>query len=105
MIDLAADLELIRQAAIDAGALALAEREAGLTIEAKPGGSPVTSGDLKVDAMLRECVVDCLLRCQGSTIMKCLNVHLRSPLCPDNSVLAPTRTESTRIIQESAIST
>jgi len=54
MTDLAADLELIRQAAIDAGALALAEREAGLKIEAKPGGSPVTSGDLKVDAMLRE---------------------------------------------------
>lgn len=54
MIDLAADLELIRQAAVDAGALALSEREAGLKIEAKPGGSPVTSGDLKVDAMLRE---------------------------------------------------
>ena len=54
MTDWADDLELIRQAAIDAGALALAEREAGLKIEAKPGGSPVTSGDLKVDAMLRE---------------------------------------------------
>lgn len=54
MTDLGADLELIRQAAIDAGALALAEREAGLKIEAKPGGSPVTSGDLKVDAMLRD---------------------------------------------------
>ena len=53
MTDWSADLELIRQAAIDAGALALAEREAGLKIEAKPGGSPVTSGDLKVDAMLR----------------------------------------------------
>ena len=54
MTDLAADLELIRQAALDAGALALAEREAGLKIEAKPGGSPVTSGDLKVDALLRD---------------------------------------------------
>lgn len=54
MTDWSADLELIRQAAIDAGALALAEREAGLKIEAKPGGSPVTSGDLKVNAMLRE---------------------------------------------------
>lgn len=54
MIDLAADLELIRQAAIDAGALALSEREAGLKVEAKPGGSPVTSGDLKVDALLRD---------------------------------------------------
>lgn len=54
MIDLADDLELIRQAANDAGVLALAEREAGLKIEAKPGGSPVTSGDLKVDALLRD---------------------------------------------------
>jgi len=54
MIDLTADLELIRQAALDAGALAVAEREAGLKIEAKPGGSPVTSGDLAVDAMLKK---------------------------------------------------
>ena len=54
MTDLEDDLQLIRQAAIDAGALALAEREAGLKIESKPGGSPVTSGDLAVDAMLKE---------------------------------------------------
>lgn len=54
MIDLHADLDLIRQAAIDAGTLAIAEREAGLKIESKVGGSPVTSGDLKVDAMLRD---------------------------------------------------
>lgn len=54
MMDLDADLDLIRQAAIDAGALAIAEREAGLKIESKVGGSPVTSGDLKVDAMLRD---------------------------------------------------
>ena len=54
MIDLAADLELIRQAAVDAGALAIAERAAGLTTQSKPGGSPVTSGDLKVDAMLKD---------------------------------------------------
>jgi myo-inositol-1(or 4)-monophosphatase len=54
MIDLDADLELIRQAAIDAGVLAVAEREAGLKIEAKVGGSPVTSGDLAVDAMLKD---------------------------------------------------
>ena len=54
MIDLHADLDLIRQAAIDAGALAIAEREAGLKIESKVGGSPVTSGDLKVDAMLKD---------------------------------------------------
>ena len=52
--DWAADLDLIRQAAIDAGALAIAEREAGLKIESKPGGSPVTSGDLTVDAMLKD---------------------------------------------------
>ncbi|MBA4786696.1 MAG: 3'(2'),5'-bisphosphate nucleotidase CysQ, partial [Brevundimonas sp.] len=54
MTDLDADLELIRQAALDAGALALAEREAGLKVEAKVGGSPVTSGDLAVDAMLKD---------------------------------------------------
>ena len=35
MMDLDADLDLIRQAAIDAGALAIAEREAGLKIESK----------------------------------------------------------------------
>ncbi|MFN7104891.1 MAG: inositol monophosphatase family protein, partial [Pseudorhizobium sp.] len=52
--DWGADLELIRQATIDAGALAVAEREAGLKIEAKVGGSPVTSGDLAVDAMLKD---------------------------------------------------
>lgn len=54
MTDLRADLDLIRQAALDAGALALAERARGLKINNKAGGSPVTSGDLKVDAMLRE---------------------------------------------------
>ena len=54
MTDWSADLELIRRAAVDAGALALAEREGGLKIRSKVGGSPVTSGDLAVDAMLRE---------------------------------------------------
>ena len=54
MTSLDDDLDLIRQAALDAGALAVGEREAGLTTEAKPGGSPVTSGDLSVDAMLKE---------------------------------------------------
>ena len=54
MIDLDADLELIHQAALDAGALAVAERERGLKIESKVGGSPVTSGDLKVDALLKD---------------------------------------------------
>ena len=33
MTELDADLDLIRQAAIDAGALSVAEREAGLKIE------------------------------------------------------------------------
>ena len=54
MTDLCADLDLIRQAALDAGALAVAERARGLSTRNKAGGSPVTSGDLKVDAMLRE---------------------------------------------------
>jgi len=54
MTDYAADLDLIRAAAIEAGALALAEREAGLKVESKPGGSPVTNADLAVDALLRD---------------------------------------------------
>ena len=52
-IDWGADLTLIREAAIRAGALAEAERERGLNITSKPGGSPVTSADLAVDAMLK----------------------------------------------------
>jgi myo-inositol-1(or 4)-monophosphatase len=54
MSDLAADLDLIRQAAEDAGALALAERARGLKIFSKPGGSPVTSADLAADALLKD---------------------------------------------------
>lgn len=54
MIDLAADLALIRDAVLQAGAIATAQREAGLRVEAKPGGSPVTSGDLAVEAFLKE---------------------------------------------------
>ena len=54
MSDWTADLELIREAALDAGRLALAEREQGLRIQSKPGGSPVTSGDLAVDAFLKD---------------------------------------------------
>ena len=54
MTDYADDLELIRAAALAAGKLALAEREAGLKIQSKPGGSPVTSADLAVDALLRD---------------------------------------------------
>lgn len=51
---LADDLDLIREAAIAAGALAVAEREAGLKIWSKSGGSPVTSADLAVDALLKD---------------------------------------------------
>jgi myo-inositol-1(or 4)-monophosphatase len=54
MTDLAADLELIRDAAVAAGELALAERERGLKIWSKSGGSPVTSADMAVDRLLRD---------------------------------------------------
>lgn len=54
MTDFAADLDLIRQAALDAGALAIAERDKGLKIWAKGGGSPVTAADLAVDALLKD---------------------------------------------------
>jgi myo-inositol-1(or 4)-monophosphatase len=53
MSDYAADLDLIRDAAIAAGDLALSEREAGLKIWSKSGGSPVTSADMAVDRVLR----------------------------------------------------
>ncbi|HYC97766.1 3'(2'),5'-bisphosphate nucleotidase CysQ [Brevundimonas sp.] len=55
--DLAADLDLIRAAALAAGELALAEREAGLKIWSKSGGSPVTSADMAVDRLLREALL------------------------------------------------
>lgn len=54
MTDYADDLELIRNAVRAAGELALSEREAGLTIWSKSGGSPVTSADLAVDTLLRD---------------------------------------------------
>ena len=54
MTDRAADLDLLLKAARRAGDLALSHRAQGLKIEAKPGGSPVTSGDLAVDAFLSE---------------------------------------------------
>ena len=47
------DLALIRAAAIAAGELALAERDRGLKIWSKSGGSPVTSADLAVDETLK----------------------------------------------------
>jgi len=53
MTDLCSDLDLIRAAARRAGALAEAERDRGLRIDRKVGGSPVTSADLAVDAMLK----------------------------------------------------
>jgi myo-inositol-1(or 4)-monophosphatase len=54
---LAKDLDLIRAAAVAAGDLALAEREAGLKIWSKPGGSPVTSADMAVDRLLRAALI------------------------------------------------
>jgi myo-inositol-1(or 4)-monophosphatase len=54
MIDLAADLDLIRAAAVAAGDLALSERDKGIKIWSKSGGSPVTSADLAVDALLKD---------------------------------------------------
>jgi len=53
MNDLAQDLALIQEAALAAGALALSERDKGLKVWSKSGGSPVTSGDLAVNAMLK----------------------------------------------------
>jgi len=53
MSDLGSDLHLIRAAALRAGALAEAERDRGLRIDQKVGGSPVTSADLAVDEMLK----------------------------------------------------
>lgn len=48
------DLELIREAALEAGELALAHRRRGLKVEYKTGGSPVTDADLAVDAFLKD---------------------------------------------------
>lgn len=58
MTDLADDLELIRDAVLAAGELALSERERGLKIWSKSGGSPVTSADLAVDTLLRALLLD-----------------------------------------------
>jgi myo-inositol-1(or 4)-monophosphatase len=48
------DLPLIVDAAREAGALALKLLNAGLNIEKKPDGTPVTDADLAVDAFLTE---------------------------------------------------
>ncbi|MDB5456286.1 MAG: 3(2),5-bisphosphate nucleotidase CysQ [Caulobacter sp.] len=47
------DLDLILEAAREAGELALRMRGAGLEVRSKPGGSPVTDADLAVDALLK----------------------------------------------------
>ncbi len=47
------DLELIRGAAEEAGRMALELRGRGLEVRRKAGGSPVTNGDMAVDAHLR----------------------------------------------------
>jgi myo-inositol-1(or 4)-monophosphatase len=47
------DLDLILQAAREAGELALSARESGLKIWSKEGGSPVTDADLAVDTLLK----------------------------------------------------
>ncbi len=47
------DLELIREAALEAGRLALEARAQGLKIWSKPGGSPVTDADIAVDTLLK----------------------------------------------------
>ncbi|MGV9010735.1 inositol monophosphatase family protein [Brevundimonas sp.] len=57
MSDYASDLALIRDAALAAGELALAEREAGLKTWSKPGGSPVTSADMAVDRLLKDALL------------------------------------------------
>jgi myo-inositol-1(or 4)-monophosphatase len=53
MNGLQADLDLIVEAAREAGELALDERTKGLNVRSKAGGSPVTSADMAVDALLR----------------------------------------------------
>ena len=48
------DLDLILEAAREAGALAVSAREKGLKVWSKDGGSPVTDADLAVDALLKD---------------------------------------------------
>jgi len=47
------DLDLIVQAAREAGALALMRKAQGLQVQSKAGGSPVTNADIEVDSLLR----------------------------------------------------
>ena len=48
------DLALLRDAAQEAGKLALELRKAGLTVWSKAGGSPVTNADIAVDELLKQ---------------------------------------------------
>ena len=48
------DLDLLRGAALEAGALALDMRRQGIKVWSKTGGSPVTDADLAVDKLLQE---------------------------------------------------
>ena len=48
------DLDLLIDSAREAGELALRCQSAGLTVSSKLGGSPVTDGDLAVDALLKQ---------------------------------------------------
>ena len=48
------DLDLITDAAVEAGALARRLLTAGLEIEKKPDGTPVTAADLAVDKLLKD---------------------------------------------------
>jgi myo-inositol-1(or 4)-monophosphatase len=48
------DLELIVQAALEGGDIALRRRDEGLEVWNKPGDSPVSSADLEVDGFLAE---------------------------------------------------
>jgi myo-inositol-1(or 4)-monophosphatase len=48
------DLDLLREAALEAGALALDYRRKGVKVWSKDGGSPVTDADLAVDALLKQ---------------------------------------------------
>lgn len=50
---MSADLDLLRETALEAGQLALAMLANDLTVTHKPGGSPVTDADLAVDALVR----------------------------------------------------
>ena len=49
-----ADLDLILAAAQEAGELIMKRRAAGLTVEYKHGGSPVTDADMAADALLKD---------------------------------------------------